>query len=98
MPAKNQMDPNSRNSKVLNWYRDHPGFHRCVTVAQALGETTHNVAAASWFLSQNGYLDRHRLSVGKRKTPVTHYGIAATYTPPKPTAKESDETEEPVPA
>jgi hypothetical protein len=92
MPAKNQTDPNSRNSQVLQWYTEHPGFHRCVTVAQAMGLTTHDVAAASWVLNQRGVLDRHRLDVGtKRKTPVTHYGIAATVNRPT-------KTEEAVPA
>lgn len=76
-PTQKPMDPTSRASRMLAWYRDHPGFHRCVTVADAIGETTHYVAVASLRLHERGDLDRHRLDLGTGGRPVTHYGVPA---------------------
>lgn len=75
MPAKNQRDPTSTNSLVLAFYREHPGFHRCVTVARELGLPTHKVATVSRDLRERG--DIERVSVPAKRPgarPIPHYG------------------------
>jgi hypothetical protein len=78
MPAKGARVPESRRTRVLDWYRTHPGFHRCQDVAKALGEPTHGVAVDSRNLMVQGDIARtwsppSRLG-GK---PIVLYGVPA---------------------
>lgn len=71
-PAPKQYDPTSRRGRILKWYEDNPGYHRCAEVADALGLDTHAVATASRNLTLQGRIVRHRAD----KTSL--YGVPPT--------------------
>lgn len=75
----------TRTARILAWYRDNPGFHRCTDVAKAMGEQTHPVAAASRYLWLQGEVERLQPN-GQR---LTLYGIDPTR--PRPTATDTEE-------
>lgn len=76
MPAKNHVDPSSRRQRVLAYYKENPGLHRCKDVGAALGEPTHPVAVASRTLYLQGKLERHLITTPGKSYPVTKYTYA----------------------
>jgi hypothetical protein len=78
MPAPGARNPDSRLSRVHQWYADNPGFHRPVEVADALRAagaevTTHNVASDSKVLHERGDLRRRRRTPRGKNAAITTY-------------------------
>jgi hypothetical protein len=75
MPAKGTRLAGTRRARVLDWYREHPGFHRCQDVAAALGEPTQQVASISRDLMLLGDIER-RWGLRERPgtKPISLYG------------------------
>jgi len=69
--------PGSHTEAILNWYRDHPGFHRCMDVSAAVEIKTHPVAVTSARLYDRGLIQRKAIKVFGRARPVAYYGIPA---------------------
>jgi len=82
VPAKDDLDPASRRARLLAWFEEHPGFHRCRDVAADLGDETHPIAVTARILMLRGDIERFHAPPAKPGgRPVTLYGInAATRT------------------
>jgi hypothetical protein len=77
MPALNDRQTGSRRTRVLDYFKTHPGFHRCRDVAEALGEETHPIAVAARNLMLRGDIERIHGPNPTGAKAITMYGIPA---------------------
>lgn len=61
--------------RLTDYYKDHPGMHRCMDISPYVEIPTHRVAVLSRRLYDRNVIDRRLVRVPGRKTPVTLYGL-----------------------
>lgn len=74
MPALGTRIPGSRRTRVLEWYQEHPGYHRCQDVAADLGEPTQPIAVASRNLWLRDDIERIHVERPNGGKPAVLYG------------------------
>lgn len=73
MPAKAQIDPTSRRSRLRLFFATNPGWHRAKDVAAALDDQTQYVANECGRMARTGDLERQQVVIEGRKQPVTTF-------------------------
>lgn len=67
--------PGSLTDTILQFYKQHPGLHRCMDVSPELEIPTHRLAVLSARLHERGLIERKHINVYGRTRPVSLYGI-----------------------
>lgn len=78
MPARGQIDPTSRRSRLRLYFSANPGQHRAKDIAAILGDKTQYVANECGRMVRDGELARQHTNVPGRKTPITTFSAKAT--------------------
>jgi hypothetical protein len=94
--------PQPRQVAIFEWFTEHPGYHRCTDVADAMNAerdlsvqeeiTTHHVAVFAYKAWKAGRLARHHIETEGRTRPLTVYGMASTAEKQKATKRKRKST------